>query len=176
MRVTKFGITKSQSASSDSSLPFHCSPMSSVNEEAILDGYTPQVPIKRIFSDQDIEPFTQTEAFARIIDFVKLLNTSVLNKKISDQCLESQVRIFTSWLTPRQCLPYRHSFRRMWKRCLNCLTSFQTGLTIFHQQPMRKGLVTKRFVFGWTKLKRLATFQRTIYALYSRSLTIWPVI
>jgi len=64
--------------------------MSSVNEEAILDGYTPQVPIKRIFSDQDIEPFTQTEAFARIIDFVKLLNTSVLNKKISDQCLESQ--------------------------------------------------------------------------------------
>jgi serine/threonine-protein phosphatase 2A activator len=66
--------------------------MSSSNEGAKLDGYTPQEPLKRIFSDKDIEPFSRTEAFARIVDFVKLLNTSVLNKKISDECHESQVR------------------------------------------------------------------------------------
>lgn len=54
-----------------------------------LEGYTPQEPVKRIFTDEDIVPFVQSEAFARIVNFVKLLNTSVRNKKISDPCQES---------------------------------------------------------------------------------------
>lgn len=57
-----------------------------------LEGYTPQEPVKRIFTDEDIVPFVQSEAFARIVNFVKLLNTSVRNKKISDPCQESSVR------------------------------------------------------------------------------------
>ncbi|KAH8553990.1 hypothetical protein BGW37DRAFT_483068 [Umbelopsis sp. PMI_123] len=63
--------------------------MATSTEDSVLQDYTPQQPIKRIFSDKDIEPFTKSEAFARIIDFVKLLNTSVLNKTISDTCHES---------------------------------------------------------------------------------------
>ncbi|KAM3583218.1 Serine/threonine-protein phosphatase 2A activator [Umbelopsis sp. WA50703] len=55
----------------------------------VLESYTPKEPVKRIFNDKDIVPFVQSEAFARIVNFVKLLNTSVLNKKISDPCHES---------------------------------------------------------------------------------------
>jgi hypothetical protein len=58
----------------------------------VLESYTPKEPVKRIFNDKDIVPFVQSEAFARIVNFVKLLNTSVLNKKISDPCHESSVR------------------------------------------------------------------------------------
>ncbi|CAO3692632.1 unnamed protein product [Umbelopsis ramanniana] len=64
--------------------------MATHTQESLLRDYTPKEPIKRIFSDKDIEPFTKSEAFARIVDFVKLLNTSVSNKKISDPCHESE--------------------------------------------------------------------------------------
>ncbi|KAG2174134.1 hypothetical protein INT43_004154 [Umbelopsis isabellina] len=63
--------------------------MSSPSAGEVLEGYTPQEPVKRIYTDEDIVPFVKSEAFARIVNFVKLLNTSVLNKKISDPCHES---------------------------------------------------------------------------------------
>jgi Phosphotyrosyl phosphate activator (PTPA) protein len=69
--------------------------MATLTQESLLHDYTPQEPTKRIFSDKDIASFTKSEAFARIVDFVKLLNTSVSNQKITDPCHESEVRFLS---------------------------------------------------------------------------------
>ncbi|RUS14031.1 hypothetical protein BC937DRAFT_94451 [Endogone sp. FLAS-F59071] len=45
-----------------------------------------QTPVKRIFSDTDIPIWLDTEAFSRIMIFIENLNTSVVDKKISDPC------------------------------------------------------------------------------------------
>jgi serine/threonine-protein phosphatase 2A activator len=50
-----------------------------------------QNPIKRITDSIQLDSFSQTEAYLRIIDFLQTLNSSVNNKKISDTCHESPI-------------------------------------------------------------------------------------
>lgn len=100
--------------------------MATHTQESLLRDYTPKEPIKRIFSDKDIEPFTKSEAFARIVDFVKLLNTSVSNKKISDPCHESEVK-FLSFVRITVGLFLTQSFFRAQGNCYDCSIAFPAG-------------------------------------------------
>jgi hypothetical protein len=71
----------------------------------ILSSYQPKEPISRIHEQKDIDAFVQTQAFDRIMKFVMLLNSSVLQKKISDPCTISAVKFYTKDLPIRP-----HSF------------------------------------------------------------------
>lgn len=48
-------------------------------------------PQKCIHTASDIDRFLKTKAFARIMTFTVLLNTSVTQKKVSDACHVSEV-------------------------------------------------------------------------------------
>jgi serine/threonine-protein phosphatase 2A activator len=61
--------------------------------ENILESYSPAEPIQRIHEQRDIDEFMKTKAFDRIMTFVMLLNQSVMQKKISDPCFVSPVRL-----------------------------------------------------------------------------------
>ncbi|KAG2226930.1 hypothetical protein INT45_010209 [Circinella minor] len=54
--------------------------------ESLLSTYIPTIPQKCIFKQSDIDIFTRSKAFERLMTFVGLLNTSVTKKKISDPC------------------------------------------------------------------------------------------
>ncbi|KAI8058915.1 uncharacterized protein B0P05DRAFT_559051 [Gilbertella persicaria] len=55
----------------------------------ISASYVPKEPVSCIHEQKDIEMFAKTKAFDRIMTFVMLLNSSVMQKKISDPCLIS---------------------------------------------------------------------------------------
>ena len=59
--------------------------------ESLLSTYTPTIPQKCIFKQSDIDIFTRSKAFERLMTFIGLLNTSVTQKKISDPCRISEV-------------------------------------------------------------------------------------
>jgi hypothetical protein len=48
-------------------------------------------PAKRINSQADMLTWKQSEAYARLLHFIKQLNTCSLNRRISDPCHESEV-------------------------------------------------------------------------------------
>ncbi|KAI8089396.1 uncharacterized protein BX664DRAFT_280307 [Halteromyces radiatus] len=55
--------------------------------------YTSVIPVKCIYKQQDIDTFTQSLAFDRLLTFIMLLNQSVLGKKVSDiQSVSPQVQ------------------------------------------------------------------------------------
>ncbi|KAG0173205.1 hypothetical protein DFQ28_001240 [Apophysomyces sp. BC1034] len=52
----------------------------------LLPTYTLEEPKKCIHTQVDIDPFTRSKAFARLLTFIVLLNDSVSKKTISDAC------------------------------------------------------------------------------------------
>ena len=48
-------------------------------------------PTTKISTPEDLEAFHQSEVYTELITFLESLNTSVLNKKLSDSCPESPV-------------------------------------------------------------------------------------
>ncbi|EIE92140.1 hypothetical protein RO3G_16851 [Rhizopus delemar RA 99-880] len=55
----------------------------------IYESYQAVEPIRRIHEQKDIEIFSRSQAFDRIMTFIALLNESVHKKQISDPCLIS---------------------------------------------------------------------------------------
>lgn len=60
--------------------------------ENILETYQPTEPVRRIHEQKDIEIFSKSIAFDRLMTFIALLNESAYKKKISDPCTISPVR------------------------------------------------------------------------------------
>lgn len=60
--------------------------------ENILETYQPTEPVRRIHEQKDIELFSKSIAFDRLMTFIALLNESAYKKKISDPCTISPVR------------------------------------------------------------------------------------
>lgn len=56
-----------------------------------LSSYTPKEPQKCIHTQPDIDKFTRSAAYRRLLTFIHLLNSSVIQKKISDPCHVSPV-------------------------------------------------------------------------------------
>ncbi|KAI9203882.1 uncharacterized protein BJ171DRAFT_508551 [Polychytrium aggregatum] len=52
--------------------------------------HTFEVPTKRIHTTEDVAVWLKSEACARFVEFVQVLNVHVKNKKISDPCAESK--------------------------------------------------------------------------------------
>lgn len=48
-------------------------------------------PTKKINDQADVNEWVNTEAFLRLMKFIELSNESVINRKISDPCLVSEV-------------------------------------------------------------------------------------
>ncbi|CEG69637.1 hypothetical protein RMATCC62417_05684 [Rhizopus microsporus] len=74
--------------------------------ENILETYQPTEPVRRIHEQKDIEIFSKSIAFDRLMTFIALLNESAYKKKISDPCTISpqtqrileMLDVMDSWL------------------------------------------------------------------------------
>ncbi|KAL1915390.1 uncharacterized protein VTP21DRAFT_6848 [Calcarisporiella thermophila] len=74
-----------------SSAPFMGSlPIPTTKSLAISSNQNFVTPIKRIYNESDLSFFLQSEAYTRYMAFVRVLNDSVVNKKIDDVCEESE--------------------------------------------------------------------------------------
>ena len=74
--------------------------MNSVKEQlpGLASTYTPVIPTKCIHTQVDIDRFTKTKAFSRLLTFVILLNASVTQKPNSYACHVSEVSVYVESL------------------------------------------------------------------------------
>lgn len=129
-------------------------PMNSVKEQlpCLSSTYTPATPTKCIHTQVDIDRFTKTKAFSRLLTFVILLNASVTQKPNSYPCHVSQVSVISigsaSGLT-------EGFFYSKHNGCLTCWIRWIVGSLNSHLSATHNVSVTRRFVNGSTKWRAM---------------------